>query len=71
MPQPKTAEAAKEAARAHSDLNIFAVVVSILEGGHLYLPTSRRAANKVIRICKDEQQKRLRDYDRAVSAASR
>ncbi len=61
----------REAARAHSDLNIFASVVTILEGGHIYTPKSFSAVERIIKICRAEQQKRLREYDRAVDAAER
>lgn len=56
------------AAEALSDLNTFAIVVSILEGGHLHAP-SYAAAQKVIGICQREQAKRLREHDRAVEKA--
>ena len=57
------------AAEALTDLNTFASVVTILEGGHLY--DGNAAAQKIIKICLREQQKRLREYDRAVSRAVR
>ena len=60
----------KTAAKAHSDLNTFASVVTILEGGHIYMPQSHTAVARIIKICKAEQQKRLRDYDRAVAKAA-
>lgn len=70
MPKIEGAEAAKMAAKAHTDLNVFAAVVCILEGGNIYLPESKAAAAKIIRLCHAEQRKRLRDYDAAVAAAS-
>ena len=57
------------AAEALSDLNTFAIVVSILEGGHLHAP-SYSAAGRIIKICQAEQQKRLREYDRAMVHAT-
>lgn len=54
-----------EAARAHTNLNVFASVVSILEGGHLYGATSDRAAQRIIELCKAEQAKCLARFDRA------
>jgi hypothetical protein len=59
----------RSAAVALSDLNVFAIVEKIVEGGSLHSP-SHRGAEKIIRICRDEMQKRLRDYDRAVAKAS-
>lgn len=61
-------DAIKRAAEALSDLNTFAIVATILEGGHLHAP-SYDAAQKIIRICHAEEQKRLGDYDRAALAA--
>lgn len=55
----------KEAAEAHTNLNVFASIVSILEGGHLYGATSDRTAQRIIEICKAEQAKCLARFDRA------
>lgn len=59
----KSGHPVRLAANALSDLNVFAIVVSILEGGHTHSP-SYKAAARIIAICKAEQQKRLREYDR-------
>ncbi|GEL42307.1 hypothetical protein MEX01_28980 [Methylorubrum extorquens] len=66
----KRANSLEKAVRAHTNLSTFATLVSILEGGHLYggNPRSDRAAQKIIDICKAEQQKLLRDYDTALAA---
>ena len=69
--KPKSRVAwAKEAARAHTDLTVFAVIVAILEGG-----TVSAAAQpddfKIIRLCQSAQQKCLRRYDQAVDALDR
>src|ERR1700730_5719063 len=66
----ETVPAIKAVAEAMSDLNTFAIVVSILENGHLHAP-SYAAANRIIKICHAEEQKRLRDYDRAMVKAHR
>jgi hypothetical protein len=50
----------------HTDLNVFAIVVTILEGGHLYDAASERAATRIITACKREQQRLLRLYDEGV-----
>ena len=60
--------ALKEAADALSDLNTFAILVTILDGGHIHAP-SHAAASRIIRICKAEQDRRLRDYDRLKAKA--
>ena len=61
----------KEACQAHTNLNTFAAVISILEGGHLYGAFSDAAAQKIIRICQQEQARCLTRYDAAVAALAR
>lgn len=56
------------AAEAHSDLNAFAAVVALMEGG-LLSSNCTKAALRVIAICKTEQTKALARYDRAVAKA--
>ena len=60
-----------DAAHALCDLNTFASIVTILEGGHIYMPGSHKASAQIIQICRREQQKRLMEYDRAVERAAR
>lgn len=67
---PKKPDYIKEAAQAHTNLNVFASVVSILEGGHLYGCYSDRAAQRIIDICKAEQDKCLARYDHAVAVVT-
>lgn len=57
-----------EAAEAHTNLNVFASIVSVLEGGHLYGCYSDRTAQRVIDICQAEQSRCLARYDKAVAA---
>lgn len=52
----------KKAAEAHSNLNTYAAVVALMEGGLIY-GIRHAAATKIIRICKQEQQHFLRVYD--------
>lgn len=54
---------------ARSDLNTFGIVESILENGHLH-SASYSGAERIIKICRAEIQKRLREYDRAVAKAN-
>ena len=64
----KTAEAvAKEASRAHCNLNVFHGIVALLEGGVIY-SESYGAADRIIKICKAESQRCLKRYDRALTA---
>lgn len=59
----------ESAAAALSDLNIFYGVIALLEGGTIHSP-SYRAQERIIRICKDEGQRRIADYDRHVARAA-
>ena len=65
------ADAAKAAAQAHTDLNTFAAVVSILEGGHIYRANTYSAVQRIIKICQTEQAKALREHDRALAEIER
>ena len=60
--------AVKAAAVAYSDLNTFAIAQAIMESGFLH-SSSYKGAERIIKICLAEQQKRLREYDRAVRKA--
>lgn len=57
----------REAARAHTNLNTFGSVVSILEGGQVYGPNA--TASRIIAMCKKEMQRQLKIYDKHVEAA--
>ncbi len=57
---------AEQAAKHHTDLNIFAAVMAILEGGCVYTANGLKAAHKIIGICKKEQQRQLSAYVREV-----
>ena len=60
----------RDAARAHTNLNTFAYIVTLLEGGHLYGDAkANKAANEIIAICKREQARWLRGYDKAKAKA--
>jgi hypothetical protein len=51
---------------AHTHLNIFATIVTILEGGVIYGSGSAdKAKIKIIAICKAEQQRQLTLMDKA------
>ncbi len=61
----------EEAARAHSTLNTFAAIVALLESGLVYCPEAYKAADRITKIAKDEQQRMLRRYDREIALARR
>lgn len=56
------------AAKARSDLNLFASIVVLLESGLNHSPT-HAAAERIISIAKREQQKCLQRYDSAMAKA--
>lgn len=60
-------KAVNEAAEAHTNLTVFAAVVALLESG--CVRGHSEAADSIIRICKNEQQIYLREYDRQVARA--
>jgi hypothetical protein len=56
------------AAHAHTNLNVFASIISLLEGGHVYGPgagSAQRTADKIIALCKAETARQLAIYDEA------
>lgn len=57
----------REAARAHTNLNTFGSVVSLLEGGHVY--GHNATASRIIATAKKEMQRQLKIYDKHVEAA--
>lgn len=60
-------EALKEAQDAIVCLFTFNAVVSLLEGGSLPGGKGTFAANRIIEICKKEQQRLLKDYDKSMA----
>lgn len=68
MPAERAKDWVVEAAQAHSNLNLYASIVSLLDGGHLYGAndeTGCAAQLRIIRTCQSEQARWLRRYDRA------
>lgn len=59
-------KAARAAAEAHTNLTMFASVVSLLDGGHIYGPPPA-SVQTIIRLCHREQQRYLRAYDEAIA----
>lgn len=56
------------AAHAHTNLNIFAAIASILEGGTIYgSRTAQSTAQKIIRLCNEEGMRQLRTYDKTAA----
>jgi hypothetical protein len=61
---PKT-PAMKDAMEAHTNLNVFASIQAILEGGCVY-GGENKAAKQIIKICLAEQQRQLKLMDKAL-----
>jgi hypothetical protein len=57
----------KEAAKARSDLYIFASIVGALENGTVR-PPAQTGAQRIIKIAKSEQAKALKRYDKHMAA---
>lgn len=58
---------ARDAAVHHTTLNTFASIVQILEGGTVYDPAAYKAAQRIIKIAQQEEQRQLRKYDKAMA----
>lgn len=63
----RQAEAAREAAEAHTNLNTWGSIVTICEGGHFYGSHNHKAIEKVIALCKAQMQRELRNHDAAMA----
>ena len=64
MSHPVPSKPVAAAMSARSDLNVFAAIAAILEGGTI--SGSNTAAAKIIKICHVEQQRQLRLMDDAI-----
>jgi len=70
MKKKRTVDTELQAAcRAHNNLNIFAAVIALMESGLLY-SESYPMADRLVQLCKKEQQKCLKLYDAARARAS-
>jgi hypothetical protein len=56
-----------EAARAHTNLSVFAIVKSLMESGSVY--GYNRTAEKIGKLCDVEVQRQLRLYDHYTAKA--
>jgi hypothetical protein len=61
----------RQALNAHSNIYVFASIVSILEGGCIASGVdSNDVAQTIIDLCKDEQQRLLKLHDEALAKLS-
>lgn len=67
---PIPSKSMRAAMEAHTNLTVFASVVELLEGG-LLSGYQGLAHTRIITICKDEQQRLLKQMDKAVAAAQK
>lgn len=61
---------ARRAADAQSNINAYAAVIALLEGGLIYGGRDR-PADRIINICKKAMQSELCHFDRAMAALAR
>jgi len=59
-----------DAMSAYKDLNVFAIIESLLESG-AQPAGDNKASRRIIEICKSEQQRQLRLMDRAVAKVNK
>ena len=68
MSKPTRAQHIEDAATAHSDLNVFYAVIALMEAS-LISSKHHAAEGRIVKICKDEGARCLRDYDLATARA--
>ena len=56
-----------KAVEAHTDLNIFRAIKTILEGGSVHSQKGKRAAEKIIKICDAQMLAQIKIYDAEVA----
>ena len=56
-----------DAARAHTNLSVFAVVKTVLESGALYGADAQAAAMHIGKLCDQAMQRQLKVYDKEVA----
>lgn len=59
-------KATEMACHGHSDLNVFAAIQAILEGGVIYDTASLKSADRIIAICRREQSRLFQLHERGV-----
>jgi ABC-type arginine/histidine transport system permease subunit len=57
-----------DAANAHTNLSVFAVVKGVLESGALYGAGEQAAAAHISKLCDQAMQRQLKVYDKEVAA---
>ena len=62
---------ATEAEEALSDLNMAAAVMVLCESSLFRTAAGRRFEQRIVKLCREQTQLQLRDYDRARSVRSR
>ena len=58
----------EDAARAHTNLSVFAIVKAVLESGALYGASEQAAAMHIEKLCDQAIQRQLKVYDKEVAA---
>jgi hypothetical protein len=55
--------ALENATHAHTNLSMFYAIIALCEGGLFYGPRPSKALSKIIKICKSEAVKELKQLD--------
>lgn len=61
----------EQAVGHNATLNTFAIVVAILESGVIYDEKAEEVADRIIKICTDEQRRQLKKFDVALARAAK
>lgn len=64
-------EPIRKAAVGLSDMTVFAAIQNMMEGSLLYDHGSQEAADKIIAVCRREQQRLLKIHSNGVAAIER
>jgi hypothetical protein len=59
----KTEDHIKKAAQAHTNLNMWAAIQAIIEGGCFYGNRPHKACSRILKIIKAERERELLEYD--------
>jgi hypothetical protein len=64
-------DAIRKVTTGHTDLNTFAIIRTILEGGHIYDSRSSAAKSRIIAICNKECARLLDVHDQGLAELKR
>jgi len=59
------------AAEAHTNLSMYGAIISLCESGSFYTARPHNTLRKIIRMCKEQQQRELEVMDKATGRTAR